>query len=165
MTSTQQRQDRLLKLIREHAAAEAAGDIDAVMATVSRKPLYEFYPLGYRMTDWNTIKEYYRMSLIENESLSSGRISVGELSASFGQNESPAEDVFWFGKESIITRDDLWVRDEKNEKRSMRIYAVFSLDGDLLSGEIMMTTQIGGEIMRPVYEKLYATRAGVSIIK
>ena len=162
MTKQEQKLDRLVKLFREHAAAEAVGDIDAVMATVSRKPLYEFYPLGYRMTDWSTIKEYYRMSLIENQMLKS-RISVGASSASFG-DQNPPEEVYWFGKDSIVTRDDLWATDDNNVKRSMRFYAVFALDGDLLAGETMLTTHFGGELMRPILAKCYDTLPGVSII-
>lgn len=163
MTNSQQKHDRLVKLFREHAAAEAAGDIEAVMATLSRNPLYEFYPLGYRMTDWNTIKEYYRMSLIDNQMLRK-RITIQGLSASFG-DQNPAEDIYWYGKNSIVTRDDLWAKDDANVNRSMRFYSVFSLDGDLLAGEIMMTTHFGGQLMRPIWERCYATLPGVSIIE
>ena len=164
MTKQEQKLDRLVKLVREHAAAEAAGDIDATMATVSRRPVYEFYPLGYRMTDWNTIKEYYRMSLIENQMLK-GRVTVGPLSASFGdKNSTPTEDIWWYGNDSLITRDDLWATDDKNVERSMRFYAVFKLDGDLLLGETYFTTQFGADILRPIVSKCFDMLPGVSII-
>jgi len=162
MTGQQQKLDRLLKLCREHAAAETAGDVDAVMATVSRKPIYEFYPMGYRITDWNTVKEYYRMSLVDNQMLKS-RIKVVGPSAAFG-DQNTSEDIHWFGKNSLVARDDLAALDDDGVLRSLRHYSIFSLDGNLLSGEIMLTTHFGAELMRPIVSKCYETLLGVSII-
>jgi hypothetical protein len=162
MTKQEQKLDRLVKLVREHAAAEADADVDATMATVSRTPVYEFYPLGYRMTDWNTIKEYYRMSLVDNQMLKS-RIKVVGPSAAFG-DQNTSEDIHWFGKNSLVARDDLAALDDDGVLRSLRHYSIFSLDGNLLSGEIMLTTHFGAELMRPIVSKCYETLLGVSII-
>lgn len=42
-----------------HATAEAAGDLDATMATLVDEPVYEFWPMGKRMIGTDAVRRYY----------------------------------------------------------------------------------------------------------
>ena len=42
-----------------HAVAEAAGDIDAIMATMEGEPVYDFYPIARRFSGWERTRRYY----------------------------------------------------------------------------------------------------------
>ena len=50
----------VLALCHEHADAEAAFDIDRVLATLVPEPLYEFYPAGRVLSGWTNIERFYR---------------------------------------------------------------------------------------------------------
>ncbi len=50
----------VLALCHEHADAEAAFDIDRVLATLAPEPLYEFYPSGRTLSGWPTVERFYR---------------------------------------------------------------------------------------------------------
>ncbi|HXN61094.1 MAG TPA: hypothetical protein VN886_11650 [Acidimicrobiales bacterium] len=50
----------VLALCHEHADAEAAFDIDRVLATLVPEPLYEFYPAGRVLSGWTSIERFYR---------------------------------------------------------------------------------------------------------
>ena len=50
----------VLALCHEHAAAEAAFDIDRVLATLVAEPLYEFYPAGRMLSGRSGIERFYR---------------------------------------------------------------------------------------------------------
>jgi hypothetical protein len=157
------RRNRLMELFRAHTGAEAVGDLDGVMATISPNTIYEWYPFGYRITDWNTIKEYYELCFAEYH-LDKGTVTFG-LSASFGDQDVP-EDLYWWGeKNSMIARDDLFGLDADGVKRSMKHYTVWTLDPetDLLHGETVMTSKFGGEMFIPILDKL-ANRPGFSRI-
>ncbi|MDB5723235.1 MAG: hypothetical protein JWP15_3853 [Alphaproteobacteria bacterium] len=55
--------EEMMKVIERHLAAEAAGDVALTMETVAPEPLYEFFPLGYRITSRETVAELYRRLL------------------------------------------------------------------------------------------------------
>jgi hypothetical protein len=49
----------MIAVAHAHAAAEAAGDIDATMATLDDDPLYELLPMGVAMRGSQAAREYY----------------------------------------------------------------------------------------------------------
>lgn len=150
--------DKLMKLFRAHTQAEANRDLDGVMDTICAEPVYEWYPMGYRLTDRAALREYYRLCFDTN-----GRSDITGLSASFGNDPNPPEDLFWWGeKNSMIARDELSRVDEHGVRRSMKHYTVWQLEGDLLLGETVLTTKFGGEVFMPILDHLVATYPGVT---
>lgn len=160
----EKRKKRLMELFRAHTAAEGAYDLKGVMDTISPNTIYEWYPMGYRITDWHTIEEYYRLCYAED--FLAGRVKIDGYSASFGEQDVPA-DLYWWGeKDSMIARDDLWAMNEQGEWKSMKHYTVWTLDPetDLLHGETVMTSLYGGQLFVPILDRLAATMPGVSRI-
>lgn len=50
----------MVELAHRHAAAEAAGDIEATLATLEPDPTYGFYPAGRGFTGMAPARRYYR---------------------------------------------------------------------------------------------------------
>ena len=51
----------VLALCHEHAAAEAAFDVDRVLRTLVPDPVYEFYPVNRSLTGWERVETFYRV--------------------------------------------------------------------------------------------------------
>jgi hypothetical protein len=51
--------DRMAELLEQHARFEYAGDLEATMATVSERPLWEFHPLGLRAEGRDAVRVAY----------------------------------------------------------------------------------------------------------
>ena len=51
----------VLALCHEHAAAEAAFDVDRILATLVPDPVYEFYPANRSLTGWASVEAFYRV--------------------------------------------------------------------------------------------------------
>jgi hypothetical protein len=49
----------MIAVAHAHAAAEAAGDIDATMATLDDSPVYELQPMGRILSGRDVAREYY----------------------------------------------------------------------------------------------------------
>jgi hypothetical protein len=51
----------VLALCHEHAAAEAAFDVDRILRTLVPEPIYEFYPANRSLTGWERVETFYRV--------------------------------------------------------------------------------------------------------
>jgi hypothetical protein len=51
----------VLALCHEHAAAEAAFDVDRILRTLVPDPVYEFYPANRSLTGWARVETFYRV--------------------------------------------------------------------------------------------------------
>jgi hypothetical protein len=51
--------DALIAVAHAHAAAEAAGDLDATMATLDDDPVYELQPMGVALRGRDRAQRYY----------------------------------------------------------------------------------------------------------
>ena len=51
----------VLALCHEHAAAEAAFDVDRILRTLVADPVYEFYPANRSLTGWERVETFYRV--------------------------------------------------------------------------------------------------------
>jgi len=49
----------LISAAHRHAATEADGDLDGILATPEGEPVYEFYPLGRRFRGMANTRRYY----------------------------------------------------------------------------------------------------------
>lgn len=52
--------DAMYALGLRHASLEAAGDLEGTMDTLIEEPVYEFWPIGLRMTGRERVRRYYR---------------------------------------------------------------------------------------------------------
>ena len=50
---------RMLELGRQHALLEERRELDALMGTLVKEPVYEFYPIGLRMVGGHRVRRYY----------------------------------------------------------------------------------------------------------
>jgi hypothetical protein len=51
--------EELITFARAHAAAEAAGDFQATLATLDPEPIYELQPVGLMIRGMDTVRRYY----------------------------------------------------------------------------------------------------------
>ncbi len=54
-----ERTEALIAVAHAHAAAEAAGDLDATLATLEDDPVYELYPMGLSFRGRDAARVYY----------------------------------------------------------------------------------------------------------
>ncbi len=52
--------ERMLELGRRHADLEARRELEPLMATLVADPVYEFHPLGLRLSGRERVQRYYR---------------------------------------------------------------------------------------------------------
>src|SRR5882762_2947357 len=101
------KRELLLKLSFEHGAAETAGDVERVMATLCENPSYELFPINLRMEGQSAVREFYRR-MLSSHIPGVGGMRVGEASGNLGDLSSPI-DVLWVGTDSLVTRDDVFL--------------------------------------------------------
>ena len=51
--------ERMLELGRHHAAIETERDLEGTLATLVPEPVYEFWPMGWRMVGMDPARRYY----------------------------------------------------------------------------------------------------------
>lgn len=153
----------LLKLSFEHGAAELAGDVERIMRTLCSHPKYELFPINYRMEGQTAVREFYRRILAGNIP-GAGDMRVGKAAGNLGDLDSPV-DVIWTGSDSLVTRDDVFLKGADGRERSLRFLSIFTLNGRLLEGEIIFTSAAGAEHMRNMLGPDFVDIAGVSVIE
>ncbi|MEO5840137.1 MAG: hypothetical protein ABIQ73_02015 [Acidimicrobiales bacterium] len=112
---------KVLALCHEHAEAEAAYDVDRVLATLVAEPRFEFFPLRKHITGRAPIEKFYREQYPQFGPLVAGYEVIGEWT-----NEIAAL------QEYTIDVDDV-------DGSTSRYYVISMMPGDdatgLLSGE------------------------------
>lgn len=152
----------LLKLFFEHGAAERAGSVDAVMDTLCANPIYEFFPINYRIEGREAVREFYRR-MLSADAPGSATFRITDTSGNLGDLKSPC-DVLWIGNDSMVSRDDLIMSDENGRERNLRYLSIFTLDGDLLEGERIYMSGGAAEHMLKILGSDFVDIPGVSII-
>jgi hypothetical protein len=153
----------LLKLSFEHGAAELAGDVERIMNTLCSQPKYELFPINYRMEGQTAVREFYRRILASNTP-GTGNMRVGKAAGNLGDLDSPV-DVLWTGTDSLVTRDDVFLKGPDGRERSLRFLSIFTLNGRLLEGEIIFTSAAGAEYMKAMLGPDFVDVDGVSVIE
>lgn len=110
--------DRMLELGRRHASLEARRELDALMETLVGDPVYEFHPLGLRLSGGARVRRYYRQ-FFENFM---ERIVGYELLEE------------WVNETSVAQEYDITVELE-GVRETHRVLGVLYADGSLLGGE------------------------------
>jgi hypothetical protein len=116
---TAEERERLIALGHRHAAVEAAGDMEATMATLDDNPRYELLPTGIVFTGRDAARIYYEHFFSTFQPTAVG----GELRAEYVSDEGLAQ-------EYVIT-----VRGPDGVKERFPIVSVLTFGQGLLSGE------------------------------
>ncbi len=111
----------VLALCHEHADAEAAFDIDRVLATLAPEPLYEFYPAGRVLTGWTSIERFYRSQY----PVFASRVVAFDL---LGE---------WVNEHTAVQEYVIVLRGESGDSHAYRVLSMMPLDeaAGLLAGE------------------------------
>ncbi len=114
---------RVLALCQEHAGAEAAEEMDRVLATMVAEPVFEFYPMKMKIAGRTNIERFYR----EQYTLFSPLV-VGYQVLSEWTNEYAALQEYWID-----------VTDDTAPSGMTRYFVMSMMPGDdesgLLTGE------------------------------
>lgn len=157
------KRELLLKLSFEHGAAERAGDVERIMATLCGNPKYELFPINYRMEGQTAVREFYRR-MLATQLPGAGSMRIGKASGNLGDLDSPV-DVLWTGTNSMVTRDDVFLTGGDGRERSLRFLSIFTLEGHLLEGEIIFTSAAGAKHMKETLGPDFINVSGVSVIE
>jgi hypothetical protein len=113
----------LLALCREHAAAEAAFDIDRILRTLVPDPVYEFYPANRSLSGWNRIETFYRDE-------------YPRFAATVVRFEVLGE---WVNEHAALQEYVIDVRPESGAEASFRVLSMMPVDDErqLLAGETL----------------------------
>jgi len=125
----ERRRSALLALVNRHCEAEAAQDLDAVLATVGPSPHFEIHPLGLILSTTDAVAAFYERML---PMFAKYEPKEAE-SATFDGGDSGR----FIGQAGVVTRDHVTIRTAAGEDISIRSLALFELDDDsgLLRGE------------------------------
>jgi len=118
--------DALVAVAHAHAAAEAAGDLAATMATLDDDPVYELQPMGVALRGRETAQRYYEhffatvMPSIASYRLRSEWVTdegVGQeyeltVTGSDGDRRHAIIGILLFGDESRLSGERLYASDE-----------------------------------------------------
>src|SRR5690348_3931196 len=77
----------LVKIALQHSAAEGAGDMDGTMGTLEANPVYDFYPMGRRMTGTDRVRRYYEHFFAEVQPRIAGFEMIAEWIGDAGVNQ------------------------------------------------------------------------------
>ena len=110
--------DSMLELGRRHASLEARRELDALMGTLVANPVYEFHPLGLRLSGGDRVREYYRQ-FFENFMQSIVDYKLLEE---------------WVNETSLTQEYDITVEVE-GARETHRLLGILFADGTLLGGE------------------------------
>jgi len=156
------KQELLLKLFFEHGAAELAGDVDRVIATLCDHPKYELFPLNYRIEGVGAVREFYNRTLRFKVPGAPG-LRINPASGNLGNLNTPT-DVLWTGPESMVTSDDLTMTSADGREYSFRFLSVFTLSGYLLAGETIFMSAAAAKHVGTAVGPDFVKVPGVTVI-
>ena len=129
----------LTTIARQHAAAEAAGDLEGTLATLEPDPVYELYPVGLRMAGMARARRYYEHFFANVAPRITGYEMLGE----------------WVNDLGVLQEYRVSVRCDDQQIRDFRIMGLLKFGAAALTGERLYA---GQEMLRilfdPVWEEL-----------
>ena len=110
--------DRMLELGRRHAELEERRDLDALMGTLVKEPVYEFHPLGLRLVGGDRVRRYYVQFFADFMEKIAGYELLQE----------------WVNDGSVVQEYDITL-DVDGDRETHRVLGVLYAEGELLGGE------------------------------
>jgi len=109
---------KMLELGQLHARLEAERDLDGLMATLVRDPVYEFHPLGMSLRGAERIRRYYHQFFAGFMAHIADHALLGE----------------WANEESVVQEYDITIEID-TVKETHRVVGILYGEGRLLGGE------------------------------
>jgi hypothetical protein len=111
--------EQMLEILLRHDRAEADGDLEAVMATVSPNPHYEFHPAGITLDTFDAVKELYRTAL-------PGYVPLLETAKQLN---------FWHNDTGCAAEFEFTFPLESGELHRAQLFVILDFDGELVQAE------------------------------
>ncbi len=131
----------VLALCHEHAAAEAAFDIDRVLTTLVPVPRFEFFPLAKSMSGWANVERFYRDQYMRFAHRVTGYELHGE----------------WANEHAALQEYAIEVRGDDERTATYRVMSMMPVDDvtGLLTGErLFCDTGFVRALLGPLVERL-----------
>lgn len=109
----------LVKVALQHSGAEGAGDMAGTMKTLEANPVYDFYPMGRRMTGTERVRRYYEHFFAEVQPRIAGFEMIAE----------------WIGDAGVNQEYTVRYRFDDGRVKSFRILGILTFGETKLSGE------------------------------
>ena len=134
---------RMLELGRQHALLEERRELDALMGTLVKEPVYEFYPIGLRMVGGHRVRRYY-----------------AQFFANFMQRIVGYELLDdWVNPHSLVQEYDIALRVDAGVEH-FRVIGVLYAKGELLGGERVYASERFVRLLTGVlFDELEAIRS------
>jgi hypothetical protein len=126
----------LTAIAHRHAAAEAAGDLAATLATLEPDPIYELYPVGLRMTGLSLARRYYAHFFARVAPRIASYEMLGE----------------WINELGVLQEYRVSIRYEDAPTRDFRIMGLLKFGDGALAGERLYAEE---ELLRILFEPLW----------
>ena len=131
----------LTAIAHRHAAAEAAGDLEATLATLEPDPVYELYPVGLRMRGEPLARRYYEHFFANVVPRITGHALLGE----------------WVNELGVLQEYSVSVRVATDRVRDFRIVGLLKFGDTALAGErLYADTEFLHILFEPVWRELEA---------
>lgn len=111
----------LLQAAKDHAEAEAKGDLDAILATMEGEPVYELYPVGRMFSGMEMTRRYYEHYVATAQHQIAGFEMHSE----------------WVGEIGVAQEYTVMLKNPNGAPTSHRIFAILMFGKDKLAGERM----------------------------
>ena len=130
---------RLTEIAHAHAAAEANGDLEATMATLEAEPVYDFHPVGLRMTGAKLTRRYYEHYFANVGPRIAGFQLLGE----------------WVNELGVLQEYTVRYRYDDGREREFYILGLLTFGNEKLTGErLYADTEFLGLLFGPVWNEL-----------
>jgi hypothetical protein len=110
--------DDMYELGTRHARLETERQLDPLMQTLIENPVYEFHPIGLRMSGGDRVRRYYAQFFTSFMESIAGYKLLGE----------------WVSEHSVVQEYDIEVELD-GVRESHRVIGILFAEGELLGGE------------------------------
>ena len=129
----------LTAIAHAHAAAEANGDLEATMATLEAEPVYDFHPVGLRMTGAKLTRRYYEHFFANVGPRIAGFALLGE----------------WINELGVLQEYTVRYRYDDGREREFHVMGLLTFGRERLSGErLYADTEFMKLLFEPVWNDL-----------
>ncbi|MBK6289708.1 MAG: nuclear transport factor 2 family protein [Pseudomonadales bacterium] len=131
---------QLVMAAARHVATETNGDLEGILATLEGEPVYDFYPVGRRLSGMNNTRRYYEHF-------------VANAMPRIVDVEQHGE---WIGDVGVVQEFTLSLEHpHAGETTSHRIIAILTFGEERLSGERMYSDEVlFRALLGPLWDEL-----------
>jgi hypothetical protein len=130
---------QLVAVAKQHAEAEAQGDLDAILATMEGEPVYELYPLGKKFSGMEKTLRYYKHFVATAQKQIAGFEMHGE----------------WVANGGVAQEYTVMLHNPGGAPTAHRIFAILTFGKEKLSGERMYADEtLLRTLVGPLWDEL-----------